>query len=97
MLTCQAADGQISIAGKLQVHFLDAIMDCLGTAINQASPLRVDLSQVTEVDLAGLQLLLAFLKGRQADAPTTLEGVQPFMEKALEVSGLDNFFAAYLN
>lgn len=95
MLTCQASADTISIAGKLQVHFLDAIQDCLRAALDQPQGLTVDISAVSEVDMAGLQLLLAFLRTRQAVAPTGLRGAPPFLARAMEISGLDSHFAAF--
>ncbi|MFH1032964.1 MAG: STAS domain-containing protein [Pseudomonadota bacterium] len=96
MLTCQGTDDTLSIAGKLQVHFLDQVLDCLGAALNQTQPLTVDVSAVSEVDLAGLQLLLSFMRTRQASSPTSLRGVQPFMNKAMQLSGLESHFAGYV-
>ncbi len=97
MLTCQSAADTLSIAGKLQVHFLDQILDCLRAALDQPQALTVDVSGVSEVDLAGLQLLLSFLRTRQAISPTSLRGAQPFLSKAMQLSGLDSHFAAHLS
>lgn len=95
MLTCQASADAISIAGKLQVHFLDAIQDCLRAALDQPQALTVDISAVSEVDMAGLQLLLSFLRTRQSLAPTGLRGAPPFLARAIALSGLDSHFAAF--
>jgi ABC-type transporter Mla MlaB component len=96
MLTCQGTGETISIAGKLQVHFLDAIQDCLRAALDRPQALTVDVSGLSEVDLAGLQLLLAFLRTRPATWPTSLFGVQPFLARAMQLAGLDNHFAPHL-
>jgi ABC-type transporter Mla MlaB component len=95
MLTCQNAADTLSIAGKLQVHFLDQIMDCLRAALDQTQALTVDVSGVSAVDLAGLQLLLTFLRARQTLSPTKLRGAQPFLTRAMQLSGLDSHFAAF--
>jgi anti-anti-sigma factor len=96
MLTCQGTADTISIAGKLQVHFLDLIQDCLRAALDQPQALTVDLSGVSEVDVAGLQMILSFLNTRRASSPTSLRGDQPFLARAMQLSGLDSQFASYL-
>jgi len=56
----QKRDGQICIAGELMMHTAEEIRPLLLASLpTDGTVAHLDLSQVTEIDTAGLQLLLA--------------------------------------
>jgi ABC-type transporter Mla MlaB component len=96
MMDCSYSGGKVLLNGELQVSFLEPLMDCLERVLPQDRAIEVDISQVHAVDVAGLQLLLAFIRGRQGIGPTELTGATPLFHKALEITGLRNDFAKYI-
>lgn len=97
MLTC-ALDGRtLSIAGELQVQYLESLKGSLDQASAVHEPLTVDVSGVVEVDLAGLQMLLAFLRARKGVGSTSLLGVQPSVSRAMQLMGMDFLLVEYLD
>ncbi len=97
MLTCSHNQGQVILEGELQVAFLDSLKDCLEQALPIEQTVEVDMAQVATVDVAGLQLLLAFLESRQGIGPTNLKKAPPVFHKALELTGLQDHFNSYLD
>ncbi|MCB2226400.1 MAG: STAS domain-containing protein [Desulfarculaceae bacterium] len=95
MLDYQFNNGQLSLSGQLRVQYLDILREALESAMSQAPPVRLDLSQVREVDLAGLQLLTAWLQD-DACPRAVLAGLPGVVERALELSGLNRNLAPYL-
>ncbi len=96
MLTISVSGQTISIVGEMQVHYLQTLKEGLAQALQSPEPLMVDLGGVRDVDVAGLQTLLAFVKSRAGHAPTSLGGAQPSLLRALELTGLDRHLAACL-
>jgi ABC-type transporter Mla MlaB component len=96
MMNCSFSSGQLIIKGELQVAFLDSLMDCLEKALPLDQAVEVDLSRVEAVDVAGLQALLAFIRGRQDVGPLKFTGTPPIFHKALEITGLKDDFAEYI-
>jgi ABC-type transporter Mla MlaB component len=97
MLTCGFNQGQVILEGELQVAFLGPLADCLEQALPFEQPVEVHLGQVSGVDVAGLQLLMAFLQSRRQVGPVGLRECSPVFLKALELAGLSEHFAAYLD
>ena len=95
MLDYQFSPGALKLAGELQVQYLDILSEALEPALAEPGPLSLDLSEVREVDVAGLQMLLAFLRGRPE--PTNLTHLPRVMRRALELSGLSEQFAPMLD
>lgn len=96
MLETNFAEDKITLAGELHIRFLAELKDVLWQALGTTQELEVDISRVTDLDVAGLQLLLAFLRSRQANAPTRLVGTPPTFSRALELTGLQEHFAAFM-
>lgn len=80
----------------MQVAFLDRLRDCLQEVMPFEQAVELDLAQVSSLDVAGLQLLLAFFESRRAIGPAGLKKVPPVFYKALELSGLDGHFSDLL-
>lgn len=97
MLTC-ALDGRtLTIAGELQVQYLESLKESLDQAAVLSEPLAVDINGVMEIDLAGLQLLLAFLRARGGVGASSLRGIQPSVAKAMQLMGMDFLLAEFLD
>jgi len=95
VLECHKEDGRLRLQGELRMAFLETLKQELASA-DTGRELEIDLSQVSEVDLAGLQLLLSYLRSRPSQAPARLKGCTADFRKALELTGLEPHFSAYL-
>ena len=84
------------VQGELQISFLETLQDCLDPALHQSPPLEIDVSGISEVDIPGLQLLLAFLLSRGEEGPVSLINPSPVLLKALGLSGLDEHFTPFM-
>lgn len=96
MFSCEQDDGLLVFEGDLKISEVDAISNCLRPFFTDDQQLKLDLSQVSEVDTAGLQLLLAFCLSRTESSPTTLVNIQPSLKKAMQLTGLDQHFKPYI-
>ncbi|MCF8031672.1 MAG: STAS domain-containing protein [Desulfarculaceae bacterium] len=94
MLDYQLTAGRLSLSGQLKVQYLDILHEALTQAREQEEPLEVDLSQVREVDLAGLQLLAAWLLD-SGGPEARLGGLSGGVERALALSGLKDSLAPF--
>lgn len=88
MLDYQFRPGELSLSGQLKVQYLDILKEALSLAQESEGPLEVDISQVREVDLAGLQLLAAWLRRPGGPSQVRLVGLPGAVERALELAGL---------
>jgi len=85
----------LSIEGELTVFTVHALKDRMMAALAQSSALQVDLSEVSEVDGAGIQLLLAAKREAQQRGGTlSLIGQPPQFIAALELTDLASEFGA---
>lgn len=96
MLTCERKADAIAIQGELQIQFLESMKEYLLPELNSPGTLVLDLSRVTGVDLAGLQLLLAFAHSRRDHGAIKLAHLPAAMDKALILSGLDQQMRPFL-
>jgi anti-anti-sigma factor len=94
MLNCQLNEQVLYLEGQLQVHHLDKIKNELAALANDNQPIQVDFSQVEEVDVAGLQIMLAFLQSRKS--ATKVQGISAELAKGLAITGLKPFFAKFM-
>lgn len=53
-----SAGNQFVIEGELTIYVAAELKEKLGALLGTESPIEIDLSQVSEIDTAGLQLLL---------------------------------------
>jgi anti-anti-sigma factor len=94
MLNCQLNEQVLYLEGQLQVHHLDKIKNELVALANDNKPIQVDFSRVEDVDVAGLQIMLAFLQSRKGAAK--VQGVSAELAKGLAITGLKPFFAKFM-
>jgi len=95
LLDYQLSGGELSLSGQLRVQFLDILKEALSQAARQGQAIRVDLSQVREADLAGLQLLLSWLRS-DAGPGVHLQGLSGSLARAVDLAGLKEHLAPYL-
>lgn len=87
-------DDRLQIAGPMTFARAVELRDALLEAVQQqASPVQLDLSDVTELDSAGAQLLLSAKSTAEAgDKELRLVGQSPTVVRVLELLGLDSYF-----
>ncbi|HEX5355834.1 MAG TPA: STAS domain-containing protein [Aquabacterium sp.] len=83
----------VSVEGELTVYAVHDLKARLLAALNEVSLLQIDLSDVSEVDGAGIQLLLAAQReARQRGAALRLTSVPPQVADALALMDLTHEF-----
>ncbi len=96
MLTCNQVPDGLALEGELQVAFLERLKDALAPALDRAEPLTLDVSGISEIDVAGLQLVLAFLRSRHAETQTRLVGAGEVFKRALDLTGMAEHYAPFM-
>lgn len=80
----------IRLVGELTIYSAAAcrqsLLDLLAD-LPAAAPRRLDLSGISEIDTAGLQLLLALLRPSATTAPTTVIASSPAVDRCLRLCG----------
>ena len=88
---------QLALSGELTIYSAVEVSQNLLSAVQQAQqtagPLELDLAEVSELDGAGLQLLLSTAKSvAEWGAGVTLSRVPPHIQEVLESYHLSNRF-----
>ena len=85
--------GHIAIVGELTIYTALELKDKLLTGLSTTEELELDLSEVSEIDAAGLQLLI-MIKKQAAISGKVLRftGHSPVVVELLDLSGLAGFF-----
>lgn len=96
MLEHRLDGDKLTLTGELQVTFVERLKDALQEASLNLKDLEIDLSGVTDIDTAGLQMLLAFLREHQAQATVRLTGPTGAFLKALKLTGLNQQYDPFL-
>lgn len=89
------AKAGFKVEGEFSIYTAAALKPQLLAALDDSVTLELDLAGVTEMDTAGLQLLL--LCKREADSrgrPLRLSGNNPVVKEALELCNLQQLFEA---
>ena len=91
-----ADPGPLALGPELTIAHAAAWRDTLVDALcSRAGDLALDLSAVTDIDSAGVQLLLAMRRSiNERGSALTLAGLSPAVADALAVFGLDHQLAA---
>lgn len=88
-----AADRVVVVEGELTVFAVHLLKDSLLEALSKPGPLTVDLHGVSEVDGAGIQMLLAARReAAQRGTELTFAGHAPVVVEAIELIGLGREF-----
>lgn len=97
MLTATVADRTLTLVGELQVQHLHDLKADLSQALEEADLAAMEVSGVSDLDVAGLQMLLAFVEAAGARSPSfKLRGARPSLRKALQLTGLEQPFASFM-
>jgi len=85
-----SADGELDLDGELTIHTAAELWPRLLRELEANKTLRIGLADVTELDTAGLQLLLTARRDaeRRGGAVEFADPSQPLLE-ALEIAALD--------
>lgn len=81
--TAAAASGRLSLTGALTISEVSHVKQQLIAAVEQNEGLTIDVTEVTSVDVAGVQLLCAghrFAAQRNCRMALQVEGNQSFQE-----------------
>ena len=82
-----------SIEGELTIYRASDIRNSVSKVLDSGNEIEIDLSRVTEIDGAGLQLLLAAkLESFARDAQLTLVGHSNAVRETLDLCDLGGFF-----
>ncbi|MGR9012967.1 MAG: STAS domain-containing protein [Gammaproteobacteria bacterium] len=86
-------EGRIAITGELTIYTALELKEKLLTGLAESEELELDLSEVAEIDAAGLQLLV-MVKQQAAALGNVLRftGHSPVVLELLDLSGLAGFF-----
>lgn len=84
----------VKVEGELTVYAVHDLKTRLLAALSDGTPLQIDLSEVSEVDGAGIQLLLATQReARQNGTTLRLNSMAPQVAEALALMDLTHEFA----
>jgi anti-anti-sigma factor len=80
-------DGLVRIRGEMTIYAAAALAgDLLRRAADAAAPCHIDLSEVSEIDTTGLQILLMARRARPVDAqPVQVLAASPTVLETLEL------------
>lgn len=82
-----------AIEGELTIYRVSGIHENISKVLASGNAIEIDLSHVTEIDGAGLQLLLAAkLESFARDAQLTLVGHSNAVREMLDLCDLGGFF-----
>ena len=85
--------GQQVIEGPLTILTVKALLPALLAALDKSHALEIDLAQVTEIDAAGLQLLLVLKRSAMAQGkPLNLISHSAVVLNLLEFCSLTSYF-----
>lgn len=86
----QYRKGRLRISGEMTIYTCEAVTSQVLCAITpDAAPLRVDLGKVTEMDTAGLQvILMARRHAKDLARELTIESASPAVADVLTLCGL---------
>jgi anti-anti-sigma factor len=84
---------QIAVEGELTIYRANELKQTLLAALEHADALAIDLSGVTEIDSAGVQLLMmASASAHEAGCELRLTGHSPAVREVFELLDLASYF-----
>ncbi|MDD2388443.1 MAG: STAS domain-containing protein [Desulfobacterales bacterium] len=87
----QDADGTFRFKGEVTIHNIEYLKGFLDTTSARSKKITLDMADVSYVDTASLQLLIAFRKSQKAKAKFEIRNVSRELNTLLEISGLKKF------
>jgi anti-sigma B factor antagonist len=92
-----AKPAQLSIEGEMTIGRAMELRDVMLPALDAPKIIEVDLSKVTEIDTAGLQLMVAAkLESRKQNKTLHFTGHSKAVVAILDMSGLGSFFGDFI-
>lgn len=89
----QASKATFSPVGELTIYTAAERKEQLMNLLNQSPALEINLAQVSELDTAGLQLLiLAKMESQRRQVPLSIVGHSHAVRDVLELCNLSRFF-----
>lgn len=82
-----SAPAELTLAGEANIHTARELYRALRGVLDRDEPVTLDLGGLTEVDLAGLQVLLAFARVRGPDR-VLWRACPPWFRRRVQVTGL---------
>jgi anti-anti-sigma factor len=84
---------RVHIDGEMTIYNAGALKDKLAGVLNDRRPIEIDLANVTEIDSAGIQLLILAKRERaRAERDLTLVSHSDAVLDAFELMGLVGYF-----
>lgn len=84
---------KLDFSGELTIYTASETMDVVKTALKSALPIQLDLSEVSEIDAAGLQILMAIkLHSTLHGVAFNLTGCSEVVTEFLGLADLAGFF-----
>lgn len=84
-------DYQITCPENMGIAMMDQLKDSFQTAIDAATDVRIDASEINKIDTAGCQLLLAFKQAVESNGKSfTWANVSEPLHRISKIIGLDS-------
>jgi len=82
--------GALVLKGQMNVAQIDAVHSKLEPLIDEILPeATFDLSEINEIDIAGLQLILSLKKTIERDGSFRIKALSPALKECIMLSGFD--------
>lgn len=89
----QRADGTLGIQGEMTVYYVSALRDSLCEALKKTDHLRLNLSDVSAIDITGFQLLMALkVQTKKEGKRLSLHSHNDYILRILDLTGTAAFF-----
>jgi anti-anti-sigma regulatory factor len=88
-------DGVITLSGLITIKNIEKIYQEMIKIYNETQCVEINMAEVVEVDIAGLQMLLSFVRSFHEIGTNIKCITNPTVEETLEITGLrSSFYAA---
>lgn len=85
--------GTVWLEGELTIYHVDVVKQALLDCLDLCATLKVYLDQISEIDTAGIQVLVAVKREAMRQGKTlVLTGHSPCVLEIIELFGLTSFF-----
>jgi len=85
------ADGTFQFKGNVTIHNMEYLKNFLDTTSARSKKMTIDMTDVSHIDTASLQLLIAFRKRQKAKIKFEIRNVSMEVNTILEISALKKF------
>jgi len=85
------ADGTFRFKGNVTIHNIEYLKSFLDTTSARSKKMTIDMADVSYIDTASLQLLIAFRKSQKSKIKFEIRNVSMEVNTILEISALQKF------